>query len=646
MNEILWKPKPEDIIQSNMLNLGRKAKIWSNMQTLNYKELHKWSVQNPKEFWSLLWEDADIVGESGSIIYQHNDNIRMSKFFPDGRLNYSENLLSGDENREAIVFYGEGRQKCSLTLAELRANVASLSAWFLKKGIKEGDRVAALLPNCPETVIAMLATSSIGAIFTSCSPDFGEEGIIDRFGQCEPSILITCDGYGYGGKTFDIRKKALEISKKLNSLKKRILVNHASIGDIENFENWEELIAENMSEEIHFVRLPFIAPLYILYSSGTTGKPKCIVHSAGGALLQHIKEHKYHCNIKRDDRVLYFTTCGWMMWNWIVSILACEATLVLYDGSPIHPDPFVLFDIAQKEKLTFFGASAKYIDSLNKMKIIPSEKYRLENLKVFASTGSPLAPESYDWVYGSVKKELQLSSISGGTDLVACFVHGNPCLPVRKGEIQCASLGMNVQAWDDNGERLIDKPGELVCTNSFPSMPIGFWGDKNDQKYKSSYFERYDNVWHHGDYIIETGSGSFIVEGRSDATLNPGGIRIGTAEIYRQVESLPDILEALAVGQNWQNDQRIILFVITRGGRDLDKIFINSIKDIIRKGASPRHVPAKIFKVEDFPRTRSGKITEIAVRDIINGKEVKNTEVLKNPEILESFKNFTDLYND
>ena len=646
MNEILWKPKPEDIIQSNMLNLGRKAKIWSNMQTLNYKELHEWSVQNPKEFWSLLWEDADIIGESGSIIYQHNDNIRMSKFFPDGRLNYSENLLSGDGNREAIVFYGEGRQKCSLTLAELRANVASLSAWFLKKGIKEGDRVAALLPNCPETVIAMLATSSIGAIFTSCSPDFGEEGIIDRFGQCEPSILITCDGYGYGVKTFDIRKKALEISKKLNSLKKRILVNHASIGDIENFENWEELIAENMSEEIHFVRLPFIAPLYILYSSGTTGKPKCIVHSAGGALLQHIKEHKYHCNIKRDDRVLYFTTCGWMMWNWIVSILACEATLVLYDGSPIHPDPFVLFDIAQKEELTFFGASAKYIDSLNKMKIIPSEKYRLENLKVFASTGSPLAPESYDWVYGSVKKELQLSSISGGTDLVACFVHGNPCLPVRKGEIQCASLGMNVQAWDDNGERLIDKPGELVCTNSFPSMPIGFWGDKNDQKYKSSYFERYDNVWHHGDYIIETGSGSFIVEGRSDATLNPGGIRIGTAEIYRQVESLPDILEALAVGQNWQNDQRIILFVITRGGRDLDEILINSIKEIIRKGASPRHVPAKIFKVEDFPRTRSGKITEIAVRDVIHGKEVKNTEALKNPDILESFKNFTDLYND
>ena len=646
MNKILWKPKPEDIIQSNMLKLGRKAKIWSNIQTINYKELHKWSVQNPKEFWSLLWEDADIIGESGSIIYQHNDNIRMSEFFPDGRLNYSENLLSGDENREAIVFYGEGRQKCSLTLAELRANVASLSSWFLKKGVKEGDRVAALLPNCPETVIAMLATSSIGAIFTSCSPDFGEEGIIDRFGQCEPSILITCDGYGYGGKTFDIRKKVLEISKKLHSLKKTILVNHASIGDVENFENWEELIAENMSEEIHFVRLPFMTPLYILYSSGTTGKPKCIVHSAGGVLLQHIKEHKYHCNIKRDDRVLYFTTCGWMMWNWVVSILACEATLVLYDGSPIHPDPYVLFDIAQKEELTFFGASAKYIDSLNKMKIIPSEKYRLENLKVFASTGSPLAPESYDWVYGSVKKELQLSSISGGTDLVACFVHGNPCLPVRKGEIQCASLGMNVQAWDDNGERLIDKPGELVCTNSFPSMPIGFWGEKNDQKYKSSYFERYDNVWHHGDYIIETGSGSFIVEGRSDATLNPGGIRIGTAEIYRQVESLPDILEALAVGQNWQNDQRIILFVITRGGRDLDEILINSIKEIIRKGASPRHVPAKIFKVEDFPRTRSGKITEIAVRDVIHGKEVKNTEALKNPDILESFKNFTDLYND
>ncbi|MFL2834133.1 MAG: acetoacetate--CoA ligase, partial [Alphaproteobacteria bacterium] len=456
-------------------------------------------------------------------------------------------------------------------------------------------------------------------------------------------IFITCDGYIYGGKKFDIREKSKNISERISSINKTINVNYVNLENINKGDNWDNILKENMNKEFHFQRFPFNAPLYILYSSGTTGKPKCIIHSAGGTLIQHIKEHKYHCDIKKNDRVLYFTTCGWMMWNWMVSALASEATLILYDGSPVFPNPSILFEVAEEEGITFFGASAKYIDSLNKLGVKPNDKCSFSNMRVFASTGSPLSPNSYDWVYSNIKDNIQLSSISGGTDIVACFVHGNPCLPVNRGEIQCASLGMDIQSWDDDASQLFGKAGELVCVNSFPSIPIGFWEDEDKKKFKKSYFEKYKNVWHHGDFIIATEHNSFIVEGRSDATLNPGGIRIGTAEIYRQVEALPEVLEALAVGQNWKNDQRVLLFLIMKDNRDLDQELIDKIKNTIRKGASPRHVPAKVFKVKDFPRTRSGKISELAVRDIIHKKKLKNIEALANPEILEIYNNLDQL---
>ena len=644
MNKILWNPDKEIMHSSSMMKLGKTFGFVKDDENLDYASLHNWSVNNLDTFWREVWEGNNIIGNFGEEVFSSNEDIRKASFFPDAELNFAENLLVGDENRQAISFHGEGRESFSLTLKQLRENVASLAKWMKEVGVEKGDCIATLLPNCPETIITMLAASSLGAVFTSCSPDFGIEGILDRFGQSKPKILISCDGYGYGGKIFEIKKKTIEVKKSISSINELVFVNYLSKNKEEENLSWNNILEKNKTKKINFERVPFNSPLYILYSSGTTGKPKCIVHSVGGVLLQHIKEHTYHCDFRKDDRIMYFTTCGWMMWNWMVSALAKEVTLVIYDGSPVEPDMNILFKIADTEKLTFLGVSAKYIDSLAKANAEPKKYFNLSSLRVIASTGSPLGPLGYDWVYSNVKDNVQLSSMSGGTDLVACFVGGNPCLPVFRGEIQCAILGMDTQSWKSQNNDIINEAGELVCVKPFPSMPIEFLNDKDDEKYKKAYFTKYSNVWHHGDFVIKTNRKTFIVEGRSDATLNPGGIRIGTAEIYRHVENHEKVKEALAVGQDWEGDQRIILYLILKEGILLNNELNIEIKSLIRQKASPRHVPSKIFQVDDFPRTRSGKISELAVKDIIHGKEIKNTEALINPEILNNFRDFKDLF--
>ena len=644
MEKILWNPDKEIMHSSSMMKLGKTFGFVKDDESLDYASLHNWSVNNLDTFWREVWEGNNVIGNFGEEVFSSNEDIRKASFFPDTELNFAENLLVGDENRQAISFHGEGRESFSLTLKQLRENVASLAKWMKEVGVEKGDCIATLLPNCPETIITMLAASSLGAVFTSCSPDFGIEGILDRFGQSKPKILISCDGYGYGGKIFEIKKKTIEVKKSISSINELVFVNYLSKNKEEENLSWNNILEKNKTKKINFERVPFNSPLYILYSSGTTGKPKCIVHSVGGVLLQHIKEHTYHCDFRKDDRIMYFTTCGWMMWNWMVSALAKEVTLVIYDGSPVEPDMNILFKIADTEKLTFLGVSAKYIDSLAKANAEPKKYFNLSSLRVIASTGSPLGPLGYDWVYSNVKDNVQLSSMSGGTDLVACFVGGNPCLPVFRGEIQCAILGMDTQSWKSQNNDIINEAGELVCVKPFPSMPIEFLNDKDDEKYKKAYFTKYSNVWHHGDFVIKTNRKTFIVEGRSDATLNPGGIRIGTAEIYRHVENHEKVKEALAVGQDWEGDQRIILYLILKEGVLLNNELNIEIKSLIRQKASPRHVPSKIFQVDDFPRTRSGKISELAVKDIIHGKEIKNTEALINPEILNNFRDFKDLF--
>ena len=644
MNKILWNPNKEIMQSSSMMKLGKDFGFIKDNEILDYESLHNWSVNNLDDFWREVWKGNDVIGDFGERAFSPNKDIIKASFFPNTNLNFAENLLVGDDDRQAISFHGEGRESFSLTLKELKEKVASLAKWMKKSGVEKGDCVATLLPNCPETIIAMLASSSLGAVFTSCSPDFGIEGILDRFGQSKPKILFSCDGYGYGGKIFDVKKKAMEVRKSIASINELVFVDYLDKNNDVNDSSWSFIIENNKTEKIIFERVPFNSPLYILYSSGTTGKPKCIVHSVGGVLLQHIKEHTYHCDFRKNDRIMYFTTCGWMMWNWMVSALAKEVTLVIYDGSPVEPDINILFHIADIEKLTFLGVSAKYIDSLAKADANPKKYFNLSNLRIIASTGSPLGPIGYDWVYSNVKEDVQLSSISGGTDLVACFVGGNPCLPIFRGEIQCAILGMDIQSWKNLNNDIVGEAGELVCVNPFPSMPIEFLNDKNGEKYKRAYFTKYPNVWHHGDYIIKTDRKTFVVEGRSDATLNPGGIRIGTAEIYRHVENHKKVKEALAVGQDWEGDQRIILYLIMKEGVTINDNLILEIKSLIRRKASPRHVPSKIFQVNDFPRTRSGKISELAVKDIIHNREIKNTEALINPEILNIFREFPDLF--
>jgi acetoacetyl-CoA synthetase len=622
-----------------------------------YDELHRFSTEFPAEFWSGLWDFAGVVGDKGMPPYLiDGDRMPGARFFPGARLNFAENLLRKDGSEAALVFWGEDKVKRRLTWDQLHTEVAQTADALREVGIGADDRVAAILPNMPESVISVLATASIGAVWSSCSPDFGVQGVLDRFGQIAPKVLIACDGYYYNGKTIAIADKLTEIVAKLPTVAEVIIVPYLGQGKAVaqglnaslmhrdgRARSWDDAVHARPIRPLRFERLPFSHPLYVMFSSGTTGLPKCIVHSAGGALLKHLCEQQLHSDLKPSDRLFYFTTLGWMMWNWLVSGLASGATLLLYDGSPFHPSGRILWDYAEAERCTHFGTSAKYIDALKKAELAPRSTHDLSSIKALLSTGSPLAPESYDYVYQAIKPDMHLSSISGGTDICGCFVLGVPTKPVWRGEIQGPALGMAVDVYDETGQPAQHGKGELVCTKPFPSMPVGFWNDPDGKKYAGAYFARFPNVWHHGDFAEWTKHGGIIIHGRSDATLNPGGVRIGTAEIYRQVELLPEVQEAIVIGQNWDSDVRVILFVVLRPNLRLDDALRERIKKQIRSGASPRHVPARIVQVADIPRTKSGKITELAVRDVVHGREVKNKEALANPEALDLYRDIPEL---
>jgi acetoacetyl-CoA synthetase len=635
--------------------MATAEKRWNHpdrrLASADYSTLHRWSIDHPEEFWVSVWEFGDVRGEMGSTVVANGDRMPGAQWFPEARLNFAENLLRRRDGADALVFWGEDRVKQRLSHAELYRQVAHLAQAMRDMGVVAGDRVAAWMPNCPETVIAMLAAASIGAVFTSASPDFGIQGVLDRFGQTAPKLLFACDGYYYNGKTVDVMGKLGEVAARLPSLEKVVVVPYVhqshDLAVIPKAVMLVDFVAPyHYVDAIAFASLPFAHPLYIMYSSGTTGAPKCIVHCAGGALLQHLKEHRLHADVRPDDRLFYFTTCGWMMWNWLVSGLAAGATLLLYDGSPLLDQGTIMFDYADAEGMTHFGTSAKFIEGIAKAGLKPRETHRLDALRAVFSTGSPLVAEGFDYVYANIKQDIHLASISGGTDILSCFVLGNPNAPVYRGEIQCAGLGMAVEVFDDDGRPVREEKGELVCTQPFPSMPVGFWNDADGSKYHAAYFDRFENVWCHGDFAEITEHGGFIIYGRSDATLNPGGVRIGTAEIYRQVEKLPEVLESLVIGQDWpvgSGDVRVVLFVRLRDGMMLDENLVARIKQLIRENTTPRHVPAKILQVADIPRTKSGKIVELAVRNVVHGEPVKNREALANPEALEHFRNRAEL---
>ncbi len=649
----LWQPSPERVASASISAFMKEAGKRAGRSFAGYGELYQWSIDQPEQFWPAVWDFCQIIASvRGERVLADGDKMPGAKWFPEARLNFAQNLLRRRDDTDALVFWGEDRVKRRLSHGELYRAVAQLAAALRAQGVKPGDRVAAYMPNMPETVIAMLAAASIGAIFSSSSPDFGVQGVLDRFGQIEPKVLIAADGYYYNGKTLDSLEKMGAIVAKLPSVERVVIVPYVhaqhDLKGIRGAQMYGDFVAPHGHEtEIHFSQLPFSHPLYIMYSSGTTGVPKCIVHSAGGSLLQHLKEHRLHADVRPGDRLFYFTTCGWMMWNWLVSGLASEATLLLYDGSPFIDRGSILFDYADAEGMTHFGTSAKFIDAIAKAELEPVKSHKLDKLRAVLSTGSPLVPEGFDYVYQKVKGDLCLSSISGGTDILSCFVLGCPILPVWRGEIQCRGLGMAVEVWNDEGKPVRGEKGELVCVRPFPSMPIGFWNDPDGAKYRAAYFEKYPNVWCHGDYVELTGHDGMIIYGRSDATLNPGGVRIGTAEIYRQVEKLPEVVESLVIGQNWPpgdlSDVRVVLFVRLREGLVLDDDLIARIKQTIRDNTTPRHVPARIVQVPDIPRTKSGKIVELAVRNVVHGEPVKNLEALANPEALEHFRDRAEL---
>lgn len=639
-NSIIWTP-------------GKKRQQFSAMYRFmadngfdNYDDLYQWSIGESASFWESLCE---FCGVEFSVAASHTisrpDNIMDAGWFAGSEINYAAHLLRFSGKRPALVFCGEDGSRRELNFDELHQAVADAAAGLRRARVGKGDRVAGFLPNCPEAIIGMLATASIGAVWSSCSPDFGINGVVDRFGQIAPKVFFAANGYLYNGKRVNSMPTIAGIIERIPSIKKTVLVPFASgeadAGATPKTVAWDDFVVAE--SELSFASVEFNHPLFIMYSSGTTGVPKCIVHGHGGTLLQHLKEHVLHCDLSNDDRLFYFTTCGWMMWNWLASGLASGATLILYDGSPFFDDGRVLWKMVERENVTLFGTSAKYISALEKAGVRPKDEFHLPGLRTVLSTGSPLAPESFDYVYDAIGDDLQLSSIAGGTDLLACFAIGNPILPVRRGELQCRALGMAVEIFDEHGNAVIEQQGELVCTKPFPSTPVGFWNDEDKSRYRAAYFERFPGVWAHGDLAELLNSGGIVIHGRSDAVLNPGGVRIGTAEIYRQVERLDEVLESIAIGQSWRDDVRIVLFVVLRSDTQLDDVMCDRIRKVIRENTTPRHVPAKIIAVPEIPRTRSGKIVEIAVRAVVHGERVANTEALANPDALDYFCDIAEL---
>jgi acetoacetyl-CoA synthetase len=644
----LWKPRQELLENANMTTFRYRATSVVGRNIPDYRALYQWSLEEPEAFWRLVWDDAGVIASTrGEPVLLNGDQMPGARWFPNARLNFAENLLQRQDDQDAIVFWGEERVRRRLSGRELQQQVSRLAQALQAMGISEGDRIAGYLPNMPEAVSAMLATTSLGAIWSSCSPDFGVDGVVDRFSQIEPRLLFAADGYFYNGRRYERLEQVTAIQNAIPSIEKAVIVPYTQTAPLPDTPgktvSFDGFIRPFTAGPIAFNRLPFDHPLYIMFSSGTTGKPKCIVHGAGGTLLQHLKELRLHTDVHPGDRLFYYTTCGWMMWNWLVSGLAAGATLLLYDGAPFHSDGNILFDYADAEGMTQFGTSAKYIDALKKAGLSPGRNHRLYELRTLCSTGSPLLPEAFDYVYAEIKQDLCLASISGGTDIISCFALGNPTLPVYRGELQCRGLGMAVEVWDDKGQPLHGKKGELVCTTPFPSMPVSFWNDPDGKRYHSAYFERFPNVWCHGDYVALTEHDGLIFYGRSDTVLNPGGVRIGTAEIYRQVEQMPEVIESLVIGQDWDNDTRVVLFVQLREGLQLDESLRDRIRHHIRVSTTPRHTPARIVQVSAIPRTKSGKIVELAVREIVHGRPVRNQEALANPEVLEQFANRKEL---
>ena len=654
MTEI-WRPSAARVAEAHLTRFMEQVSKSKGLKLRSYADLYAWSVEQPADFWTELARYAEVRADWGTGPVMANDAgepgsaMPGARFFPDARLNFAENLLRYSDDQLALVFRNERGTRKALSYKDLHDEVARVAAGLRAAGVATGDRVAGFLPNLPETVIAMLAAASLGATWSSCSPDFGVHGVIDRFGQIAPKVLFTTDGYFYAGKTLDSLTSMGEMLKQLPSVECLVVIAYTSAApDLSRLGSaaskatvWDAF--GTRGQPLQFTQVPFNHPQFILYSSGTTGVPKCIVHGAGGTLLQHQKEHLLHADVKRSDKLFYFTTCGWMMWNWLVSGLATGATLILFDGSPFHPDAGGLWRIAEEEKITIFGTSAKYLAAMEKSSFVPIDSVDLSSLTTVLSTGSPLLPDGFDYVYRSIKADVLLASISGGTDIVSCFALGCPIRPVHRGEIQCRGLGMKVDIFNDEGQPVRGDRGELVCTAPFPSMPVGFWNDPDGRKYRAAYFERFPGVWHHGDYAAITEHDGLVIYGRSDAVLNPGGVRIGTAEIYSAVEGLGEVVEALAVGQDWQNDVRVVLFVRLKAGVALDEPLRKRIRETIRSNTSPRHVPAKVIAVPDMPRTLSGKLTELAVRNVIHGLPVKNVDALANPQALEHFRDLAEL---